>query len=156
MNARMFLRLIVGSAVSPSLAARSTFDGDGDGDVDLVDLAGLITCPFAGPGTSILRPKACELYFSQAIIWVKEHPVLTRKDFMGNHEWCFYGWRQGTTHVFLGPNNATDVWSVKKVNPQSMIHLAEKPVELAVRRRAAARGREAPPPRRAPGPPPDP
>ncbi|MCX5677390.1 MAG: chromosome partitioning protein ParB, partial [Planctomycetota bacterium] len=37
--------------------------------------------------------KACELYFSQAIIWVKEHPVLTRKDFMGNHEWCFYGWR---------------------------------------------------------------
>ena len=30
--------------------------------------------------------KAHELYFSQAIIWVKEHPVLTRKDYMGNHE----------------------------------------------------------------------
>jgi DNA modification methylase len=27
----------------------------------------------------------------------------------------------------------TDVWSVKKVNPQSMIHLTEKPVELATR-----------------------
>ncbi|MCK6431287.1 MAG: hypothetical protein L6Q72_19700, partial [Burkholderiaceae bacterium] len=77
--------------------------------------------------------KACELYFSQAVIWVKEHPVLTRKDFMGNHEWCFYGWREGAAHVFLGPNNAVDVWSVKKVNPQSMIHLTEKPVELAVR-----------------------
>jgi len=77
--------------------------------------------------------KACKLYFSQAIIWVKEHPVLTRKDFMGNHEWCFYGWREGAAHVFLGPNNATDVWSVKKVNPQSMVHLTEKPVELAVR-----------------------
>jgi DNA modification methylase len=77
--------------------------------------------------------KACEMYFSQAIIWVKEHPVLTRKDFMGNHEWCFYGWREGAAHVFLGPNNAVDVWSVKKVNPQSMIHLTEKPVELAVR-----------------------
>jgi len=77
--------------------------------------------------------KACELYFSQAVIWVKEHPVLTRKDFMGNHEWCFYGWREGAAHVFLGPNNATDVWSIKKVNPQSMIHLTEKPVELAVR-----------------------
>ncbi len=77
--------------------------------------------------------KTCELYFSQAIIWVKEHPVLTRKDFMGNHEWCFYGWREGAAHVFLGPNNAVDVWSVKKVNPQSMIHLTEKPVELAVR-----------------------
>jgi len=52
---------------------------------------------------------------------------------MGNHEWCFYGWREGAAHVYLGPNNATDVWSVKKVNPQSMIHLTEKPVELAVR-----------------------
>src|SRR3954465_3798037 len=64
---------------------------------------------------------------------VKGHPVLTRKDFMGNHEWCFYGWREGAAHVFLGPNNAVDVWSIKKVNPQSMIHLTEKPVELAVR-----------------------
>lgn len=73
------------------------------------------------------------LYFSQAIIWVKEHPVLTRKDFMGNHEWCFYGWREGAAHVFLGPNNATDTWSVKKVNPQAMVHLTEKPVELARR-----------------------
>lgn len=77
--------------------------------------------------------KKHELYFSQALIWVKEHPVLTRKDFMGNHEWCFYGWKEGAAHVYLGPNNATDVWSVKKVNPQSMVHLTEKPVELAVR-----------------------
>ncbi len=77
--------------------------------------------------------KACELYFSQAIIWVKEHPVLTRKDFMGNHEWCFYGWREGAAHQWLGPNNAVDVWSVKKINPQSMVHLTEKPVELAIR-----------------------
>ncbi len=77
--------------------------------------------------------KACDLYFSQAIIWVKEHPVLTRKDFMGNHEWCFYGWRMGAGHKFYGPNNALDVWPIKKVNPQSMIHLTEKPVELAVR-----------------------
>jgi DNA modification methylase len=77
--------------------------------------------------------KEYKLYFSQAIIWVKEHPVLTRKDFMGNHEWCFYGWKEGAAHLYLGPNNATDVWPVKKVNPQSMIHLTEKPVELAVR-----------------------
>jgi DNA modification methylase len=77
--------------------------------------------------------KKHELYFSQALIWVKEHPVLTRKDFMGNHEWCFYGWREGAGHKFYGPNNVPDVWSVKKVNPQSMVHLTEKPVELAVR-----------------------
>jgi DNA modification methylase len=77
--------------------------------------------------------KECGLYFSQAVIWVKEHPVLTRKDFMGNHEWCFYGWREGAAHQWHGPTNATDVWSVKKVNPQNMVHLTEKPVELASR-----------------------
>jgi DNA modification methylase len=76
---------------------------------------------------------AAGLYFSQGIVWVKEHPVLTRKDFLGNFELGFYGWREGAAHVFLGPNNATDVWSVRKVNPQSMIHLTEKPVELAAR-----------------------
>ena len=77
--------------------------------------------------------KKVGIYFSQAIIWDKEHPVLTRKDFMGAHEWCFYCWREGAAHVYLGPNNATDLWHVKKVNPQAMIHLTEKPVELAVR-----------------------
>jgi hypothetical protein len=46
---------------------------------------------------------------------------------------CFYGWREGAAHQFLGPANAVDVWSVKKVNPQSMVHLTEKPVELAIR-----------------------
>ena len=75
----------------------------------------------------------CGLYFSQAIIWVKEHPVLTRKDYMGNHEWCFYGWKEGAAHRYLGPPNATDVWSIKKVNPAGMLHLTEKPVALAVR-----------------------
>ena len=45
----------------------------------------------------------------------------------------FYGWREGAAHVFIGPNNVPDVWSIKKVNPQSMVHLTEKPVELAVR-----------------------
>ena len=78
--------------------------------------------------------KESELYFSQMVIWVKEHPVLTRKDFMGNHEWCFYGWREGAAHYFNPEiTNATDVWSVKKVNPQSMVHLTEKPIELAER-----------------------
>jgi DNA modification methylase len=77
--------------------------------------------------------KKSGLYFSQAIIWVKGHPVLTRKDYMGNHEWCFYGWKEGAGHKFYGPNNETDVWEIKKVNPQAMVHLTEKPVELAVK-----------------------
>jgi len=77
--------------------------------------------------------KAAGLYFSQGIVWDKQHPVLTRKDFMGAFEICFYGWKEGAGHQFYGPNNVTDLWHVKKVNPQAMVHLTEKPVELAVR-----------------------
>ncbi|MFQ5495736.1 MAG: DNA methyltransferase, partial [Phycisphaerae bacterium] len=36
-------------------------------------------------------------------------------------------------HHFFGPANVPDLWHVKKINPQSMVHLTEKPVELAVR-----------------------
>jgi DNA modification methylase len=77
--------------------------------------------------------KQCGLYFSQGIVWDKEHPVLTRKDFMGCFELAIYGWKEGAAHQFFGPNNALDLWHVKKVNPQNMIHLTQKPVELAVR-----------------------
>lgn len=73
------------------------------------------------------------LYFSQGIVWDKQHPVLTRKDFMGAFEIAFYGWKEGAAHKYFGPNNATDLWPIKKVTPQSMVHLTEKPVELATR-----------------------
>jgi DNA modification methylase len=77
--------------------------------------------------------KNAGLYFSQSIVWDKEHPVLTRKDFMGSFELAFYGWREGAAHRFFAPANVTDLWHVKKVSPQSMCHLTEKPVELARR-----------------------
>jgi DNA modification methylase len=76
---------------------------------------------------------AAGLYFSQGIVWDKQHPVLTRKDFMGCFEIAYYGWKEGSAHQFFGPTNALDLWPIKKVNPQSMIHLTEKPVELAAR-----------------------
>ncbi len=77
--------------------------------------------------------KRAGLYFSQAIVWNKQHPVLTRKDFMGAFEICFYGWKEGAGHKYFGPNNATDLWNVKKIPPQQMEHLTAKPAELAVR-----------------------
>src|SRR5262249_36144125 len=75
----------------------------------------------------------CGLYYSQGIVWDKEHPVLTRKDFMGAFELAFYGWKKGAGHQFFGPNNVTDLWHVKKINPNQMVHLTEKPTELGVR-----------------------
>ena len=66
--------------------------------------------------TTRRRSKEAGLYFSQTIIWDKQHPVLTRKDFMGAHEWCFYCWKEGAAHQFYGPPNVPDLWAVKKVN----------------------------------------
>ena len=77
--------------------------------------------------------KAVGLYFSQSIIWDKQHPVLTRKDFMGAHEQAFYGWKEGGAHRFFGPANVPDLWAVKKIPPQHTEHLTTKPIELAVR-----------------------
>ncbi len=78
--------------------------------------------------------KECELYFSNAIVWDKGWPVLTRKDFMGAFELAFYGWREGAAHYFNPEiNNATDLWSIKKISPMQMEHLTAKPAELAVR-----------------------
>jgi hypothetical protein len=40
--------------------------------------------------------KATGLHFSQAIIWVKEHPLLTRKDRMGTCvEQVGFAWERG-------------------------------------------------------------
>jgi DNA modification methylase len=73
------------------------------------------------------------LYWSQCIIWHKMHPVMNRKDFMSCYELCYYCWREGAAHQFFGQNNERDLWEVKKVPSQQMVHLTEKPVELAVR-----------------------
>ncbi len=88
---------------------------------------------YANIGNYPVALKACGLYFSQGIVWDKQHPVLTRKDFMGAFEIAFYGWKEGAAHVFLGPNNVPDLWPVKKIPPQHMEHLTAKPVELAAR-----------------------
>ena len=77
--------------------------------------------------------KASGLYFSQAIIWDKLHPVLTRKDFLGCFELAYYGWKEGAAHRFFGPPNTRDLWEVRKDPPQTYLHLTSKPVELAVR-----------------------
>lgn len=77
--------------------------------------------------------KRAGLYFSQGIVWDKEHPVLTRKDMLGAFELCFYGWKEGAGHNWYGPNNVQDIWRVKKVTQSKMVHLTEKPVGLALR-----------------------
>lgn len=106
------------------------------GNLSRVLLPGRSFYVWGGYGNLVNFPPvlaAHNLYFSQGIVWDKQHPVLTRKDFLGCFELVFYGWKAGAGHHFFGPNNVQDIWHVQKVNPQSMLHLTQKPVELATR-----------------------
>jgi len=72
------------------------------------------------------------LHWHQLIIWVKSQKVLTRLDFMGQHEICFYGWKakKGFKHKILNQTGIPDVWFVENVSRQHMVHLTEKPVAI--------------------------
>lgn len=72
------------------------------------------------------------LKWQQVIVWTKGAPVLTRCDYMRDHEICFYGWKPGAAHRFF-KKGASDVWPVKRDKAAELVHLTQKPVELAVR-----------------------
>lgn len=89
-----------------------------------------------GPANTESFPKLfrdMDLRYAQMIVWDKGHGILGRKDFMTQYEVCLYGWKSGSAHEFFGPNNVTDLWSVKRLHPSQMEHLTAKPVELAAR-----------------------
>ncbi len=71
------------------------------------------------------------LHVGQALIWHKKPRLLRGRDFLVAHEWCFYGWKSGAAHNFYGPPNVQDIWHVGSVAEAKMVHLTEKPVELA-------------------------
>jgi len=106
------------------------------GNMARVLLPGRALYCWGGYGNFAAYPPALAragFYFSQGIIWDKQHPVLTRKDFMGAYEVCYYSWKEGAAHQFFGPANIPDLWAVKKIPPQLMTHLTSKPVELSAR-----------------------
>lgn len=89
-----------------------------------------------GPANTESFPKLFrdhDMRYAQMIVWDKGHGILGRKDFMTQYEVCLYGWKSGAGHEWYGPNNITDLWSVKRVTQSKMVHLTEKPVELAAR-----------------------
>jgi len=70
------------------------------------------------------------LHIHQQIIWVKTRPVLTRCDYMWQHEPAFYGWRDGKSPKQKPPGNERTVWNVSQAGESDGIHPTQKPVEL--------------------------
>jgi len=73
------------------------------------------------------------LLVHQTVIWVKARPVLTRSDYMWQHEPCFYGWPEGYRPSQKPPANASTVWEINQQGEQDGIHPTQKPVEVFAR-----------------------
>lgn len=73
------------------------------------------------------------LLVHQTVIWVKARPVLTRSDYMWQHEPCFYGWPEGHRPSQKPPANASTVWEINQQGEQDGIHPTQKPVEVFAR-----------------------
>jgi DNA modification methylase len=72
-------------------------------------------------------------HWSSTIIWVKDHAVLSRKDYHTRYEPLWYGWRDGAPRLVpLGDRTQNDVWEIDRPT-RSEEHPTMKPVELVAR-----------------------
>jgi DNA modification methylase len=81
-------------------------------------------------------------HWSSTIIWLKDRPVLGRKDYHEIYEPVWYGWREGGPRlVELHDRTQTTVWPVKRPG-RSDLHPTTKPLELIDRmvRNSSRRG----------------
>jgi DNA modification methylase len=54
-----------------------------------------------------------DLYFSQILVWVKNHFVLGRHDYQNKHEAIMYGWKKGKNHYFTNNRTQSNVFEDK-------------------------------------------
>jgi DNA modification methylase len=72
-------------------------------------------------------------HWSSTIIWVKDHAVLSRKDYHTRYEPLWYGWKDGASRlVKLADRKQNDVWEILRPI-RSEEHPTMKPVELVAR-----------------------
>ncbi len=66
------------------------------------------------------------VYFSQLIIWIKNHAVIGRKDYLPQHELILFGWLG--THTFRRSKDKSVLFYPKP--NKSSFHPTTKPIEL--------------------------
>jgi len=72
-------------------------------------------------------------HWSCTIIWVKDHGVLSRKDYNTQYEPFWYGWKEGAARLQeIQDHTQTDVWMCDRPR-SSPLHPTTKPVELIER-----------------------
>jgi DNA modification methylase len=71
----------------------------------------------------------CGIYFSQLVVWIKNHATIARKDYAPQHELVLYGWYG--THAFRKAKDRSVIFFPKP--HKSMLHPTMKPVNLVAR-----------------------
>ena len=70
-----------------------------------------------------------DFYFSQILIWVKNHFVLGRQDYQNKHEPIIYGWKKGKSHYFIDNRNNGNVFEdeidLKKLKKEELLRMLE-------------------------------
>jgi len=73
------------------------------------------------------------LHWSSTIIWAKDRPVLSRKDYHTQYEPIWYGWKEGAPRLAKVENRSqSDLWQIPRP-ARSDEHPTMKPVQLVVR-----------------------
>jgi len=77
--------------------------------------------------------RAAGLHWSSTVIWAKDRPVLSRKDYHTQYEPIWYGWREGAARLCpLTDRTQSDLWQIPRP-ARSAEHPTMKPVELVLR-----------------------
>lgn len=77
--------------------------------------------------------RAAAFHWSSTIIWVKDHAVLSRKDYHTRYEPVWYGWKDGAPRLVpVVDRTQNDVWEIPRPL-RSDEHPTMKPVELVAR-----------------------
>ena len=68
----------------------------------------------------------CDIYFSQMLIWIKNQPVMSRKDYLPQHELIAYGWYG--KHKFERSQGKDLIFHPRP--SKSKLHPTQKPIGL--------------------------
>ena len=71
----------------------------------------------------------CKWKERSTLIWIKNHFVLSPKNYKAQHEPILYGWKNGKTHSWYGKANQTTILKFNKPHTNKL-HPTMKPIEL--------------------------
>lgn len=86
-----------------------------------------------GAAAAAAAVREAGLHIQSHIVWVKNSLVLGQADYQWRHENCWYAFKKGKRHRWLGGRAQTTAWEVSKVTHGDYVHPMQKPVELYAR-----------------------